>query len=63
MYLSNSALKVENQELQETMEQWNKEESVLNGELTRRIQGFEEQVKRYEEQEEKYKSEINDWQN
>ncbi|MBX0359338.1 hypothetical protein [Halobacillus sp. Nhm2S1] len=56
-------LKVENEELQEKIEQWNHEESVLNGELTRRIQGFEERVNRYEEQEEKYKTEIKDWQN
>ncbi|SFJ74998.1 hypothetical protein SAMN04487936_10435 [Halobacillus dabanensis] len=55
-------LKIENAELLDQIEQSNNQESVLKGELSRRVQGFDEQVEQYEEQEEKYKNEIKDWQ-
>lgn len=55
-------LKIENAALREELEQWNNQEAAVKGELSKRIQGFEEQVARYEDQEEKFKNELQEWQ-
>ncbi|WP_181898506.1 hypothetical protein, partial [Halobacillus trueperi] len=55
-------LKMENAELKEELERWSDQESAVKGELSKRIQGFEEQVNRFEEREESLKKEVQDWQ-
>ncbi|WP_226584710.1 hypothetical protein [Halobacillus litoralis] len=55
-------LKNENADLKEQIDYSSNQESMLKGELSRRVKGYEEQLARHEELEEKYRNEVKDWQ-
>lgn len=55
-------LKSENAVLLQEIEEWRNQETVVRGELSKRLQGFEERTARLEKQEERLQKEIQDWQ-
>ena len=55
-------LKIENSVLMQEIEEWRNQETVVRGELSKRLQGFEERTARLEKQEERLQKEIQDWQ-